>query len=98
MDVIKTLSIDIIKYPLLTEKTVKLLEQRQYCFIVSATATKPNVKEAIEKLFNVKVISVNTTLRPLKKRRVGKYIGQKSQYKKAIVTLATDNFIKIFED
>jgi len=91
-------SIDLIKYPLLTEKTIKLIEQNQYSFAVDANATKTSVKMAIEKLFDVKVISVNTSLQALKKRRVGKFIGKKARYKRAIVTLAPENSITLFED
>jgi len=90
--------IDLVKYPLLTEKTIKLIEQNQYSFAVDANATKTSVKAAIESLFDVKVISVNTSLQALKKRRVGKFIGKKSQYKRAIVTLAPENSITLFED
>jgi large subunit ribosomal protein L23 len=91
-------SIDLVKYPLLTEKTIKLIEQNQYSFAVDVHATKTSVKAAIEKLFDVKVISVNTSLQALKKRRVGKFIGKKTQYKRAIVTLAPENSITLFED
>jgi large subunit ribosomal protein L23 len=91
-------SIDLVKYPLLTEKTIKLIEQNQYSFAVDANANKTSVKIAIEKLFDVKVISVNTSLQAVKKRRVGKFIGKKSQYKRAIVTLAPENSITLFED
>ena len=79
--------IDLVKYPLLTEKTIKLIEQNQYSFAVDANATKTSVKTAIEKLFDVKVVSVNTSLQALKKRRVGKFIGKKTQYKRACVCL-----------
>jgi large subunit ribosomal protein L23 len=91
-------SIDLVKYPLLTEKTIKLIEQNQYSFAVDAKATKTSVKIAIEKLFDVKVISVNTSLQALKKRRVGKFIGKKTQYKRAIVTLSPEDSITLFED
>ena len=91
-------SIDLVKHPLLTEKTIKLIEQNQYSFAVDANANKTSVKIAIEKLFDVKVISVNTSLQAVKKRRVGKFIGKKSQYKRAIVTLAPENSITLFED
>jgi large subunit ribosomal protein L23 len=91
-------SIDLVKYPLLTEKTIKLIEQNQYSFAVDANATKTSVKSAIEKLFDVKVIAVNTSLQALKKRRVGKFIGKRTQYKRAIVTLAPENSITLFED
>ena len=91
-------SIDLVKYPLLTEKTIKLIEQNQYSFAVDAKATKTAVKAAIEKLFDVKVVSVNTSLQAVKKRRIGKFIGKKTQYKRAIVTLAPENSITLFED
>jgi len=98
MDFNQKALIDIIKYPLLTEKTIKLIEQNQYSFAVDAKATKPSLKMAIEQLFDVKVISVNTSLQALKKRRVGRFIGRKSQYKRAIVTLAPEDSITLFED
>ena len=91
-------SIDLVKYPLLTEKTIKLIEQNQYSFAVDVQATKTSVKAAIEKLFDVKVVSVNTAVQTVKKRRVGKFIGKMSQYKRAIVTLAPENSITLFED
>ena len=88
----------IVKYPILTEKTIKLLEQNQYSFAVDPKANKNAVKYAVEELFDVKVTSVNTSLLPLRKRRVGKYIGWKSQYKKAIVTLAEGDTINLFAE
>ena len=91
-------SIDLVKYPILTEKTIRLIEQNQYSFAVDSKAKKTDIKIAIEQLFDVKVISVNTLLQPLKKRRVGKFIGTKARYKRAIVTLAPENSITLFED
>jgi large subunit ribosomal protein L23 len=88
----------IIKYPLFTEKTIKLIEQNQYSFAVDPKATKTAVKSAVEQLFDVKVISVNTSLLPLRKRRVGKYIGTKARYKRAIVKLAAESSITLFEE
>ena len=88
----------IIKYPLLTEKTIKLIEQNQYSFAVDPKATKTAVKSAVEQLFDVKVVSVNTSLLPLRKRRVGKFIGTKARYKRAIVKLAPEDSITLFEE
>jgi large subunit ribosomal protein L23 len=88
----------IIKYPLLTEKTIKLIEQNQYSFAVDPKATKTAVKSAVEQLFDVKVVSVNTSLLLLCKRRVGKFIGTKARYKRAIVALAAENSISLFEE
>ena len=90
--------LDIVKYPILTEKTIRLIEQNQYSFAVDPKADKNAVKSAIEQLFDVKVISVNTSLLPLKKRRVGKFIGKKARYKRAIVKLASEDAISLFEE
>jgi large subunit ribosomal protein L23 len=90
--------VDIIKYPILTEKTIGLIEQNQYSFAVNKKATKSNIKAAIEKLFDVEIVSVNTSMQPLRSRRVGKFVGKRAQYKRAIVTLAPDNSITLFED
>ncbi len=88
----------IIKYPILTEKTIRLIEQNQYSFAVDVKADKNMLKAAIEQLFDVKVLAVNTSLLPLRKRRVGKFIGKKSRYKRAIVKLASEDSIKLFEE
>lgn len=89
--------LDLIRYPILSEKSIRLLEQNQYSFAVSKKADKNAIRAAIESLFNVKVISVNTCIQPVKKRRVGRYIGTKTQIKKAIVTLAPEDSITFFE-
>jgi len=90
--------LSIVKYPILTEKTIGLIEQNQYSFAVDRKADKTNIKSSVEQLFNVKVISVNTSLLPLRKRRVGKYIGKKARYKRAIVKLASEDSITLFEE
>jgi large subunit ribosomal protein L23 len=89
--------IDLIKYPILTEKAVRLFKQNQYSFAVSKKATKPLIKAAIETLFDVKVISVNTSTQQKKTRRVGKFVGEKAQNKRAIVTLRSGDSINILE-
>ena len=91
-------TLDIVKYPILTEKTIRLIEQNQYSFAVDSKADKTAIKSAMEQLFDVKVISVNTSLLSLKKRRVGKYIGKKARYKRAIVKLASEDSINLFEE
>jgi large subunit ribosomal protein L23 len=90
--------IDILKYPILTEKTIRLIEQNQYSFAVDKKANKMDVRNAIEQIFDVKVISVNTSLLPLRKRRVGRFIGKKARYKRAIVKLASEDSITLFEE
>jgi large subunit ribosomal protein L23 len=89
---------DLVRRPIVTEKATLLLEQNKYVFEVFPKATKPEIKAAVESLFDVKVISVNTVLPPRKKRRVGKFMGYKPQYKRAIVTLAEGNSITLFPD
>ena len=88
----------IIKYPLITEKASRLLENNQYTFIVDRYSNKISIKSAIEQLFEVKVKKVNTCRLPRKKKRVGRYIGWKTQYKKAIVTLSKGNIINLFTE
>ena len=62
--------LDLIKYPILTEKTSRLIEQNQYSFAVDRKADKISIKSAVEALFDVQVVAVNTANQPLKKRRV----------------------------
>jgi len=88
----------IIKYPIITDKATRLLENNQYSFIVDRYSDKIKIKAAVENLFKVKVIKINTCLLPRKKKRVGKYIGWKPQYKKAIVTLSEGDIINLFTD
>ena len=88
----------IIQYPIITDKATRLLENNQYSFIVDRYSNKIVIKSAIEYLFNVKVIKINTCNLPKKKKRVGKYIGWKPQYKKAIVTLSDGDLINLFTD
>lgn len=88
----------VVKYPLITDKATRLLENNQYTFVVNRYSDKITIKSAIEYLFDVKVTKVNTCYLPRKKKRVGKYIGWKSQYKKAIVTLSKGDVINLFTD
>lgn len=92
------MKIDIIKYPLITDKATRLLEKNQYTFIVDPVSDKISIKETIEYLFNVKIIKINTSHIPKKQKRVGKFIGLKSHYKKAIVTLAEGDTINLFAE
>ena len=78
---------DVVKRPIVTEKATIKMELNQFTFDVDPKATKPIIKQAIEQLFAVKVVSVNTHNPPRKKKRVGRFAGFKSRYKRAIVTL-----------
>ncbi len=89
---------DLVLRPIVTEKATLLLEQNKYVFEVIPKATKPEIKAAIESLFDVKVTGVNTIRPPRKKRRVGRFVGYKSQYKRAIVTLAAGDSITLFPE
>lgn len=89
---------DLIKYPIITDKATKLLELNQYTFATANYADKTQIKLAIEKLFDVKVVAVNTHRLPKKQRKIGKFIGNKSNYKRAILTLAPNNSINLFSE
>lgn len=86
---------DLVRRPILTEKATIMMEQNKYTFEVTPKASKPQIRAAIEDLFQVKVVKVNTALPPRRKKRVGKFIGFKPQYKKAIVTVAPGDVEKI---
>lgn len=89
---------DIVRRPLITEKATLLLENSQYTFEVDPRATKPQIKAAIEELFEVKVIGVSTSNPPRKKRRMGKFVGRRAAYKRAVVTLSPGDSIALFPD
>ena len=90
--------VDLILKPIVTEKATRQMEENKYVFDVLPKATKPEIKAAIESLFDVSVTSVNTLKLPRKQRRVGRYIGYKAQYKRAIVTLREGDSITLFPE
>ena len=88
---------EIIKGPIITEKSNDLLEkENKYTFKVALEANKVEIKQAIEAIYNVKVVDIATVRVLPKRRRVGKYEGYRSAYKKAIVKLAKDDKIDAF--
>lgn len=88
---------DIIKAPIITEQSTKLIEsQNKYTFEVDRKANKVEIKKAVESIFNVKVLAVNTVNVLPKFKRMGKHEGYKSAYKKAVVQLAEGNKIDAF--
>ncbi|MDX2215949.1 MAG: 50S ribosomal protein L23 [Oculatellaceae cyanobacterium bins.114] len=89
---------DLVRRPLVNEKATRLLEENKYTFEVSPKASKLEIRAAIEELFDVKVIDVNTYNPPRKQRRVGRFLGYKALYKRAIVTLAPGDSITLFPD
>jgi large subunit ribosomal protein L23 len=86
---------DVIRSPLVTEKSTMASENSQVVFKVAMSATKPEIKEAVERLFNVKVVAVNTLIRKGKTKRFKGVRGQQSDFKKAIITLAEGQAIDI---
>ncbi|WP_027091997.1 50S ribosomal protein L23 [Cohnella thermotolerans] len=79
---------DIIKRPVITERTSESIDQLKYVFEVDLKANKTEIKQAIEQIFKVKVVKVNTLRMPAKPRRYGRHAGYTSEWKKAIVQLA----------
>lgn len=88
------MNIEIIKAPIITEKTNNLSNENVYVFKVDKKANKTQIKQTIESKFNVKVESVNTTNVDGKKKRVGKYTGYTQSYKKAYVKLKEGSTIE----
>ena len=87
---------EVIRAPLITEKTTNGSEHSQVTFKVAADATKPEIKQAIEEIFNVKVTNVNTLNRAGKRKRTRTGFGQRVNQKRAIVTVAEGQTIDIF--
>lgn len=88
---------EILIRPVITEKSVSLMEQNKYVFRVALKANKIEIKNAVEEIFKVKVVDVNTVRVKGKTKRMGRYEGKTSDYKKAIVQLAAGDTIEIFE-
>ena len=88
----------IIRRPLVTEKSsIGREEENLVTFAVDPRANKHEIGRAIEELFDVKVVDVHTMRQPRKKKRVGKHLGFKPEWKKAIVKLAEGQTIEFFE-
>lgn len=81
---------DILIRPYITEKSNMEIAEGKYTFIVNKKATKTEVKQAVEKLFGVKVIAVNTVNYDGKEKRQGVHVGKTESFKKAIVKIDTD--------
>ena len=89
---------DIIKTPLITEKSTILEEkENKYAFLVDSRANKDEIKRAVEEIFKVKVIRINTSYLRGKIKRVGRHSGKTRDMKKAILTLKEGEKIEIFE-
>ena len=87
---------DILLAPVVSEKSYALLDENKYTFLVSTSANKTEIKIAVEKVFDVKVVSVNTINRAGKRRRTRSGWGKRPDTKRAIVTVAEGQRIDIF--
>jgi len=88
---------EVLRRPLITEKNTVLQAQGKYAFEVAKEANKPQIKQAVEKAFNVKVTAVNVMTVPGKEKRIGRRLVLTQSWKKAIVTLKPGDKIEIFE-
>lgn len=88
---------EVLKRPLITEKSTTLQAVGKYAFEVTAKATKTQVKEAVEQAFNVKVTGLNMMMVAGKRRRLGRRVLEAKPWKKAVVTLKVGDKITIFE-
>jgi large subunit ribosomal protein L23 len=88
---------DVIIRPVVSEKSYAELEANRYTFLVHPEANKTEIKEAIQKIWNVQVLAVNTLMRKGKVKRQRYVTGRRSDQKRAIVTLAAGDSIEIFE-
>ena len=88
---------DILIRPLITEKSTQLMEEGQYVFVVAKKANKIEIAKAVAQVFNVKVANVNTVNVSGKVKRMGRFVGKRSDYKKAIVKLAPGETIEFFQ-
>ena len=88
---------EVLRRPLITEKNSGLQAQGKYVFEVAQEANKHQVKQAVEKAFNVRVTAVNVMMVPGKMRRMGRRMTLSPSWKKAVVTLKSGDKIEIFE-
>lgn len=82
---------DVLRRPVITERATELMESNKYVFEVDRRANKTEIRQAVEKIFGVSVLKVNTIRVPRKPKRVGRSFGYTSERKKAIVTLTADS-------
>jgi large subunit ribosomal protein L23 len=87
---------DVLLAPVISEKSYGLIDEGKYTFLVHPEANKTQIKIAVEKVFNVKVLSVNTVNRPGKRKRTRLGFGTRNNTKRAIVSLASGDRIDLF--
>ena len=87
----------VIVRPVVTEKTTDMGQSHKYVFEVAVAATKPEIKQAVERFFGVKVVEVRTLNMKGKPKRMGRHEGYRKNWKKAIVTVGTGDKIDLFD-
>ncbi len=87
---------DVLIKPMISEKTIALMENDKYTFFVAKDANKTEIKKAVEEIFDVTVVDVNTRNQKGKLKRMGRFEGRRPNTKKAIVTLKAGDKIEVF--
>ena len=90
--------IELVKYPVFTEKSVRLIADNQYTFDVDLKLTKPQIKKIITEIFKVDVISVNTHRPPRRKKRLGMSAGFKASKKRVIISVKPGQSLPLLTD
>jgi large subunit ribosomal protein L23 len=88
---------DVILRPVISEKSYEMLDENKYTFIVDPRANKTHIRQAVEQIFGVKVLNVNTMNRQGKRKRRGVVVGKRPDTKRAIVTVAPGDRIELFD-
>jgi large subunit ribosomal protein L23 len=88
---------DVVLSPVVSEKSYALLDANTYTFVVRPDANKTEIKEAVQAIFSVRVLNVNTLNRKGKRKRTRQVVGVRKSTKRALVTLHPDDKIEIFE-
>jgi len=88
---------DVILAPVVSEKSYALLDEGRYTFVVHPQTNKTEIKQAVQSIFGVRVVSVNTLNRKGKRKRFGTSFGERKSTKRAVVTLAAGDTIDIFD-
>ena len=92
------MKLKLLKHPVFTEKSVRLIADNQYTFDVDLKSTKPQIKKVIEEIFSVDVVAVNTHRPPRKKRRLGITTGFKSSKKRVIITVKSGQSLPLLSN
>lgn len=88
---------EVLRRPIITEKSTMLASQGKYVFEVDVHANKPQIREAVQRAFDVTVTAVNTSMVRGKMKRFGRRMGQQASWKKAVVSVAAGDSIELYE-